>query len=42
LSVYDASYLELALREAIPVSTLDAALATAALAEGTELVGVTS
>jgi len=40
LSVYDASYLELALREAIPVATLDAELAAAATAEGTELIGV--
>lgn len=38
LSVYDASYLELALREAIPLATLDAELAAAALAEGTGLV----
>ena len=42
LSVYDASYLELALREAIPLATLDGELASAAIAEGTELVGVTS
>lgn len=34
LSVYDASYLELAQRERIPLATLDAALATAAHAEG--------
>jgi predicted nucleic acid-binding protein len=40
LSVYDASYLELAQRERIPVATLDAQLAAAAVAEGTELVGV--
>jgi len=39
LSVYDASYLELALRESIPVATLDAELAAAAVAEGAELVG---
>ena len=39
LSVYDASYLELALREAIPVATLDTELAAAALAEGAGLVG---
>lgn len=38
LSVYDASYLELALREAIPVATLDGELAAAAVAEGMELV----
>ncbi len=40
LSAYDASYLELAIREAIPVATLDGKLAVAAVAEGTELVGV--
>lgn len=39
LSVYDASYLELALREAAPLATLDAQLATAAVAEGAELLG---
>jgi predicted nucleic acid-binding protein len=38
LSVYDASYLELALREAIPLATLDAELAAAARAEGSELL----
>jgi predicted nucleic acid-binding protein len=37
LSVYDAAYLELALREAIPLATLDAALADAARAEGCRL-----
>jgi predicted nucleic acid-binding protein len=42
LSVYDASYLELALREAIPMATLDGELAAAAIAEGTELIGATS
>jgi predicted nucleic acid-binding protein len=42
LSVYDASYLELALREAIPMATLDGQLAAAAFAEGTELIGATS
>ena len=41
LSVYDASSMELALREGIPLATLDAELA-AALAEGTELIGATS
>jgi predicted nucleic acid-binding protein len=41
LSVYDASYLELALREAIPVATLDGQLTAAAAAEGTELIGAT-
>ena len=39
LSLYDASYLELALREAIPMATLDAQLAGAAVAEGTRLIG---
>src|SRR5882724_10903442 len=33
LSVYDASYLELALRQAIPMATLDDDLAAAALVE---------
>ena len=38
LSVYDASYLELAVREAIPLATLDAQLTAAARAEGSELL----
>ena len=42
LSVYDASYLELALREGIPLATLDTQLAAAALSEGTELIGANS
>jgi len=42
LSVYDASYLELALREAKPVATLDGQLAVAATAEGAELIGAIS
>jgi predicted nucleic acid-binding protein len=42
LSVYDASYLELALREGIPMATLDDALATAAIAEGSKLIGANS
>ena len=42
LSVYDASYLELALREAIPLATLDAELAAAARAEQTRLIGEAS
>jgi len=42
LSVYDASYLELAIRESIPVATLDGKLAAAAIAEGTELIGTAS
>jgi predicted nucleic acid-binding protein len=33
LTVYDAAYLELALREGAPLATLDAALAGAARAE---------
>lgn len=39
LSVYDASYLELAQRERIPLATLDADLAAAAHAESVPLVG---
>ena len=42
LSVYDASYLELALREAIPLATLDGELAAAAIAEGAGLIGAAS
>ena len=42
LSVYDASYLELALREGTPMATLDAELAAAATAEATGLIGATS
>ncbi len=38
LSVYDASYLELALREAIPLATLDAQLTAAARVEGSGLI----
>jgi predicted nucleic acid-binding protein len=37
LTVYDAAYLELARRLAAPLATLDAALATAAAAEGVTL-----
>ena len=37
-----ASYLELAIREAIPVATLDGQLASAAVAEWTELIAATS
>jgi predicted nucleic acid-binding protein len=40
LTVYDAAYLELALREALPLATLDEALADAARAEGVPLVGL--
>jgi predicted nucleic acid-binding protein len=38
LTVYDAAYLELALRLAIPLATLDRALADAAPAAGVELL----
>jgi len=38
LSVYAASYLELALREAIPLATLDAQLTASARAEGSGLI----
>jgi predicted nucleic acid-binding protein len=38
LSVYDASYLELALREGIPLATLDIALSNAASAEAAPLL----
>ena len=34
LTVYDAAYLELAMRERVPLATLDAALAAAARREG--------
>ena len=39
LSVYDASYLELAARQRIPLATLDSALAQAARREGVALIG---
>jgi predicted nucleic acid-binding protein len=38
LSVYDAAYLALAMREHLPLSTLDKALASTALAEGVALL----
>jgi len=38
LSVYDASYLELALRDSLPLATLDADLSSAACAEGASIV----
>lgn len=39
LTVYDAMYLELALRERCPLATLDRQLATAALAAGADVLG---
>jgi predicted nucleic acid-binding protein len=39
LTVYDAAYLELALRDGVPLATLDGPLTDAARAEGVELVG---
>jgi predicted nucleic acid-binding protein len=39
LSAYDTSYLELALRDAIPLATLDKRLAAAARREGLDVVG---
>lgn len=39
LTVYDASYLELAAREALPLATLDAHLAAAARKEKLRLIG---
>lgn len=39
LTVYDAAYLELARRRALPLATLDAALARAARAEAVVLIG---
>ncbi len=39
LTIYDASYLELALREAVPLATLDKQLAAAAQREGVVLIG---
>jgi predicted nucleic acid-binding protein len=39
LTVYDAAYLELALREELPLATLDAALAEAARREGVLVLG---
>jgi predicted nucleic acid-binding protein len=40
LTLYDASYLELALRRSLPLATLDKALRTAAAAEGVPLLGL--
>ncbi len=39
LTVYDAAYLELALRKRYPLATLDVALSIAAQAEGVPLIG---
>jgi predicted nucleic acid-binding protein len=39
LTVYDAAYLELALRKGCPMATLDAALSIAARSEGVPLIG---
>ena len=39
LTAYDAAYLELALREDVPLATLDSALIRAAKAEGIEVIG---
>jgi len=39
LTVYDAAYLELAIREGLPLATLDRALEKAAVAEGVALFG---
>jgi predicted nucleic acid-binding protein len=39
LTVYDSSYLELSLRDGVPLATLDADLASAARAEGGNLLG---
>ncbi len=39
LTVYDAAYLELAMREGLSLATLDEALATAARAESVPLIG---
>jgi predicted nucleic acid-binding protein len=40
LSVYDAAYLELAIRRDVPLATLDSALRIAARAESVELLGL--
>jgi predicted nucleic acid-binding protein len=39
LTVYDTAYLELALREAVALATLDQALARAARAQGIAVLG---
>jgi predicted nucleic acid-binding protein len=40
LSTYDAAYLELAIREGLPLATLDTELKKAAKAVGVKLAGV--
>jgi len=40
LTLYDAAYLELALRRALPLATLDDELRTAAAAEGVSVLGI--
>jgi predicted nucleic acid-binding protein len=40
LTLYDAAYLELALRRRLPLATLDRELRTAAEVEGLELLGM--
>ncbi len=42
LTVYDAAYLDLAVRSATPLATLDRALVAAAKAEGVMLIGINS
>lgn len=42
LSVYDAAYLELAIRHAVPLASLDKSLSDAAKAEGVPLIGAAS
>jgi predicted nucleic acid-binding protein len=42
LTVYDAAYLELAIREGLPLATFDKALVQAARAEFVPLIGATS
>jgi predicted nucleic acid-binding protein len=39
IDVYDAAYLELALRQGVPLATLDSSLAAAARAEGVAMRG---
>lgn len=39
LTAYDAAYVELALRDRLPLATLDRALARAARIEGVDLIG---